>query len=58
LNLASTFLEFARKANGLSASMALLVHHWKEVLELWLEAMVKTDEEGLKPLLEYVQSGF
>ena len=34
--------------------MALLVHHWKEVVERWLEAMDKTDDEGLKPLLECV----
>ena len=38
--------------------MALLVHHWKDVVELWLGAMDSTDEEGLKPLLEYVHIPF
>ena len=34
--------------------MALLVHHSKEVVELWLAAMDKADEEALKALLECV----
>ncbi|KIP04980.1 hypothetical protein PHLGIDRAFT_25296 [Phlebiopsis gigantea 11061_1 CR5-6] len=55
LNLAPKFLEFANKVDGLSASMALLVHHWKDVVELWLDAMDSTDEEGLKPLLDLLQ---
>lgn len=38
--------------------MALLVHHWEEVIELWLQAMDKTDEEALKPLLECVCAAY
>ena len=34
--------------------MPLLLYHWKEVLELWLEAVDSADDEGLKPLLECV----
>lgn len=34
--------------------MPLLVHHWKEVVELWLEAVDSADDEGLKALLECV----
>ncbi|GJE97349.1 DRIM domain-containing protein [Phanerochaete sordida] len=55
LNLTPAFLEFANKSEGLAASMALLVHHWKEVVELWLAAMDKADEEALKALLDLLQ---
>jgi U3 small nucleolar RNA-associated protein 20 len=34
--------------------MALLVHHWKDVMDLWLVAVDGADDEALKPLLEYV----
>lgn len=34
--------------------MALLVHHWNEVVDLWLEAVDASDDEGLRALLEYV----
>ena len=54
LNLSREFLTFARRVDGLSASMPLLVHHWRQILELWLEAVDKADEEAFKPLLEYV----
>ncbi|KAJ3554433.1 hypothetical protein NM688_g3115 [Phlebia brevispora] len=55
LNLAPVFLSFARRAENLAASMPLLVHHWKEVLELWLEAVGSADDEGLKALLDLFQ---
>lgn len=52
LNLSPSFLSFSSKADGLSASMALLLHHWREVVQLWVDAMDASDEEGLKALLE------
>ncbi|KAI0667028.1 hypothetical protein C8Q78DRAFT_412634 [Trametes maxima] len=55
LNLAPAFLKFARDADPLSASMPLLLHNWKEVVELWLEALGKSDDEGLKALLDLFQ---
>ena len=54
LNLAPTFIKFAQDAEPLSASMPLLLHNWKEVVELWLAALEKSDDEGLKAILEYV----
>jgi len=54
LNLAPSFIQFAKKADGLSASMPLLLHNWREVYELWLEAFQSADDEGLRALLEWV----
>ena len=36
--------------------MPLLLHSWKEIVELWLAALEKSDDEGLKAILEYVLS--
>ncbi|KAI0090560.1 armadillo-type protein [Irpex rosettiformis] len=55
LSLAPPFVRFANKADGLSASIALLVHHWKEIIDLWLEAVESADDEALKPLLDLLQ---
>ncbi|KAI0359462.1 hypothetical protein OH77DRAFT_1472682 [Trametes cingulata] len=55
LNLAPAFLKFARDADMLSASMPLLVHNWKEIVDLWLGALDKSDDEGLKALLDLFQ---
>lgn len=54
LNLAPSFLEFARKTDGLSASMPLLLHNWRQIYDLWSDAFKSADDEGLRPLLEYV----
>jgi hypothetical protein len=32
--------------------MPLLLHNWREVVDLWLEALEVADEEGLRALLE------
>lgn len=56
LNLAPAFLKFARDADPLSASMPLLLHNWKEVVELWLGALEESDDEGLRAILECVHS--
>jgi U3 small nucleolar RNA-associated protein 20 len=52
LNLAPAFLRFAQKVDLLSASMPLLLHNWREVVSLWLEALEVADDEGLRALLE------
>ena len=56
LNLAPAFLKFARDADPLSASMPLLLHNWKEIVELWFGALEESDDEGLRAILEYVRS--
>ncbi|KAI0820961.1 armadillo-type protein [Irpex lacteus] len=55
LSLAAPFVRFANKADGLSASIALLLHHWKEITDLWVEAVEGADDEALKPLLDLLQ---
>ncbi|TBU52202.1 hypothetical protein BD310DRAFT_784738, partial [Dichomitus squalens] len=55
LNLAPAFLKFARDADPLSASMPLLLHNWKEILEQWFEALAKSDDEGLRAILDLFQ---
>lgn len=52
LNLAPSFIQFASKADGLSASMPLLLHNWREIYVLWEEALSCADDEGLRALLE------
>jgi hypothetical protein len=52
LNLTTTFINFAGQTNGISRSMALLLHHWKEVVDFWLAAMSKADDESFRPLLK------
>lgn len=54
LNLTLGFLNYANKVQALSASMPLLLHNWKEVVDLWLDAVEVADDEALKALLEYV----
>ncbi|KAI0764301.1 armadillo-type protein [Trametes elegans] len=55
LNLAPAFLKFARDADPLSASMPLLLHNWKELIELWLGALDQSNDEGLKAILDLYQ---
>ncbi|KDR69878.1 hypothetical protein GALMADRAFT_255731 [Galerina marginata CBS 339.88] len=55
LNLAPSFLQFANKTTGLSASMPLLLHNWREIYDLWLEAFKSADDEGLRALLDLLQ---
>ncbi|KAF9524996.1 armadillo-type protein [Crepidotus variabilis] len=56
LNLAPSFLEFARKTDGLSASMPLLLHNWRQIYDLWSDAFKSADDEGLRPLLDLLQN--
>ncbi|EUC57511.1 U3 snoRNP protein Utp20, partial [Rhizoctonia solani AG-3 Rhs1AP] len=52
LNLSPNFISFANRASVLSGSMAMLLHHWEEVVSLWIEAVGVSDDEGLKPMIE------
>ncbi|KAF8957355.1 armadillo-type protein [Flammula alnicola] len=55
LNLAPSFIQFANKADGLSASMPLLLHNWREIYTLWEGALQCADDEGLRALLDLLQ---
>ncbi|KAI9063947.1 hypothetical protein FKP32DRAFT_1603293 [Trametes sanguinea] len=55
LNLAPAFLKFARDAEPLSASLPLLLHNWKDIVTLWIGALDKSDDEGLRALLDLFQ---
>ncbi|KAF8181826.1 armadillo-type protein [Pholiota molesta] len=55
LNLAPSFIKFAGKADGLSASMPLLLHNWRDIYTLWEEALKSADDEGLRALLDLLQ---
>ncbi|KAK0200950.1 hypothetical protein DFS33DRAFT_1090914 [Desarmillaria ectypa] len=52
LNLSPSFIAFANKASSLSASLPLLLHNWREVVELWISALKNSDDEGFKALLD------
>ncbi|KAG6840218.1 hypothetical protein C0991_008139 [Blastosporella zonata] len=55
LNLAPSFIKFANKADVLCASMPLLLHNWRDIYGLWVEAFEVADDEGLRPLLDLLQ---
>ncbi|KAJ6608583.1 armadillo-type protein [Mycena sp. CBHHK59/15] len=55
LNLAPGFIKFAHRAGPLSASMPLLLHNWKEIIELWVAALDESDDEGLRAVLDLLQ---
>ncbi|KAG9082647.1 U3 snoRNP protein, partial [Ceratobasidium sp. UAMH 11750] len=52
LNLSPSFISFANKVENLSGSLAMLLHHWEEIVRLWVDAIASTDEEAFKPLIE------
>ncbi|KAF8608156.1 hypothetical protein BDV93DRAFT_486731 [Ceratobasidium sp. AG-I] len=52
LNLSPTFVAFANRAEPLSGSLAMLLHHWEEIVQIWVDAVASSDEEGSKPLIE------
>ena len=56
LNLSPSFILFAHKADLLSASMPLLLHNWKDIYALWIEAFESADDEGFRVLLECVKN--
>jgi hypothetical protein len=52
--LSPAFVHFARETEGLSSSLPLLLHNWRQVVDLLLAALDGADDEGYKALLEYV----
>ena len=52
LNLSPSFVKFANASDSLSVSMPLLLHNWRAIVDLWVEAIDAADDEGLKALLE------
>ncbi|KAJ3843214.1 hypothetical protein F5878DRAFT_721627 [Lentinula raphanica] len=55
LNLSPSFIKFSQKSAPLSSTLPLLLHNWREVLDLWLEAQAASNDEGLKALLDLLQ---
>ncbi|KAG6335501.1 hypothetical protein ID866_3590 [Astraeus odoratus] len=55
LNLSPAFIRFADQADPLSVSMPLLLHNWREIVDLWLEAIHTADDEALRALLDLLQ---
>ncbi|KAJ2918304.1 hypothetical protein MD484_g2111, partial [Candolleomyces efflorescens] len=55
LNLSPGFIHFANKVDSMSASMPLLLHNWRDIIELWITAMEGSDDEGLRALLDLLQ---
>ncbi|KAI0832589.1 hypothetical protein BC628DRAFT_1347439 [Trametes gibbosa] len=55
LNLAPAFLELAQNAEPLAASMPLLLYNWREIVGLWVGALEKSNDEGLKAILDLFQ---
>ena len=58
LNLSPAFIKFANQVHGLSASITLLLHHWRDIVGFWNSAMNVADDEAMKALLECVTSLF
>jgi len=54
LNLSPAFTKFSGSTDSLSASMPLLLHNWKKILDFWQVAIEEADDEALRALLEYV----
>ena len=52
LNLSPAFVRFAADVSDISASMPLLIHHWKDIIQLWLSVLDNADDEALVALLE------
>ncbi|KAG8773650.1 U3 snoRNP protein [Ceratobasidium sp. 428] len=52
LNLSPSFLAFAGRVENLSGSFAMLLHHWEEIVRLWMDTVASSDEEAFKPLIE------
>ncbi|KAG1734522.1 armadillo-type protein [Suillus lakei] len=52
LNLSPAFVQFANKVDSLSISMPILLHNWKEIIDLWEGALDASDNEALIALLD------
>ncbi|KAG2752966.1 hypothetical protein P692DRAFT_201706512, partial [Suillus brevipes Sb2] len=52
LNLSPAFVQFANKVDSLSISMPILLHNWKDIIDLWKGALDASDNEALIALLD------
>ncbi|KAG1788657.1 armadillo-type protein [Suillus plorans] len=52
LNLSPAFIQFANKVDSLSISMPILLHNWKDIVDLWKSALDASDNEALIALLD------
>ncbi len=52
LNLTSAFTAFGDEVDQLSKSMNLLLHNWKEVVDVWDKALQKGEVDSFEPLFE------
>ncbi|KAF8589508.1 hypothetical protein K439DRAFT_362878 [Ramaria rubella] len=55
LNLSSAFLRFSTQAHNLSASVPLLLHHFEEIVDLWINVTKQADDDTLRALLDLLQ---
>ncbi|OCH91059.1 hypothetical protein OBBRIDRAFT_887230 [Obba rivulosa] len=55
LNLSPAFIDFANAAERLSASMPQLLHHWRDITDMWLTAIGVADDEAFKALFDLFQ---
>ncbi|KAI6117784.1 armadillo-type protein [Pisolithus thermaeus] len=55
LNLSPAFVQFANKVEPLSASMPMLLHNWRDVVQYWQESVDSADHEALPALLDLFQ---
>ncbi|KAI5987597.1 armadillo-type protein [Pisolithus albus] len=55
LNLSPVFVQFANKVEPLSASMAMLLHNWRDVVRYWQDAVDSADHEAMPALLDLFQ---
>ncbi|GJJ08423.1 hypothetical protein Clacol_002639 [Clathrus columnatus] len=55
LDLSPVFVEFADKVYPLSSNVALLLHHSKDIVDFWLEAMSKASDDTIKTLFDLLQ---
>jgi U3 small nucleolar RNA-associated protein 20 len=53
-SLAPAFVQFARRVDPLSDSMASLLHNWQEIVELLVNVLEMLEDEVLKPMLRCV----
>ncbi|KAG8862294.1 U3 snoRNP protein [Tulasnella sp. 330] len=56
LNLAATHLSFSRRVEPMCRSMALLLHNWEEIVDMWMESLSAAEEEALQPLLDMMNN--
>ncbi|KAG9038346.1 U3 snoRNP protein [Tulasnella sp. JGI-2019a] len=56
LNLAATHLAFSRGVEPMCRSMALLLHNWEEIVDMWVESLTGAEDEAVQPLLDMMNN--